>query len=97
MDDLFCRKQEQLRKQMSTAKAKGVLEKVAYHWGVSLETVEQEIEKAIREAQNQSKNARILGQDILPGGISYAGGAAFVFGRKCAAPKPRAILRNGSE
>lgn len=55
MDDLFCRKQEQLRKQMSTAKAKGVLEKVAYHWGVSLETVEQEIEKAIREARTNPK------------------------------------------
>lgn len=40
---------------MSTAKAKGVLEKVAYHWGVSLETVEQEVEKAIREARTNPK------------------------------------------
>ena len=44
---------------MSTAKAKGALEKVAYRWGVSLETVEQEIEKAIREARSNPKTREL--------------------------------------
>ena len=61
-------KQEQLRKQMSTAKSKRSVGKGGGSLGVSLETVEQEIEKAIREARSNPKPRENSGTNILPGG-----------------------------
>ena len=67
--------------------AKGVLEKAAYRWGRLLKQWSRRLRR--RSARPEViKNARTLGQHTLPGGISYAGGAAFVFGRKRSAQAP---------